>query len=124
VRSAAANRRIVVLAVAFVLLLCASVMRAVWIQAVKGPEYAAMAARQHLETVVVPASRGAILDHDGNPLALGKQTVTAYANPRQVDQPRELALAAGRLLGAEPETLYPMLKDRSRGFVYVARTGD
>jgi cell division protein FtsI (penicillin-binding protein 3) len=124
VRSAAANRRIVVLAVAFVLLLCASVMRAVWIQAVKGPEYAAMAARQHLETVVVPASRGAILDHDGNPLALGKQTVTAYANPRQVDQPRELALAAGRLLGAEPETLYPMLKDRSRGFVYVARKVD
>ena len=123
-RSAVANRRIVVLAVAFVLLLCASVMRAVWIQAVKGPEYAAMAARQHLETVVVPASRGAILDHDGRPLAIGKQTITVYANPKQVNKPRELALAAGHVLGADPETLYPQLKDRSRGFVYLARKVD
>lgn len=112
------------LAGAFVLLLCGAVVRAVWIQAVKGPEYAAMAARQHLETVVVPASRGAILDHDGRPLAIGKQTVTVYANPKQVNKPRELALAAGHVLGADPETLYPQLKDRSRGFVYLARKVD
>jgi cell division protein FtsI (penicillin-binding protein 3) len=124
VRSAAVNRRIVVLAVAFVALLGATVVRAVWIQAVKGPEYAAMAARQHRETVVVPAPRGAILDHDGRPLALGKQTITVYANPKQVGKPRELALAAGHVLGADPEILYPLLKDRSRGFVYVARKVD
>ena len=83
-----------------------------------------MAARQHLETVVVPASRGAILDHDGRPLAIGKQTITVYANPKQVNKPRELALAAGHVLGADPETLYPQLKDRSRGFVYLARKVD
>jgi cell division protein FtsI/penicillin-binding protein 2 len=124
VRSKTVNRRIVVLAAAFVALLAAAFGRAVWIQAVNGTEYAAMAARQHLETVVVPAGRGAILDHDGEPLALGKQAVTVYANPKQVDQPRELALAAGRLLGAEPETLYPQLTDRSRGFVYIARKVD
>lgn len=106
------------------MLLCGTVVRAVWIQAVKGTEYAAMAARQHLETVVVPASRGAILDHDGRPLAIGKQTITVYANPKQVNKPRELALAAGHVLGADPETLYPQLKDRSRGFVYLARKVD
>lgn len=123
-RSATANRRIVLLAAAFVVLLVAALMRAVWIQVVKGPEYAAMAARQQRETVIVPAGRGAILDHDGKPLALGKQSITVYANPRQVDQPRELALAAGHVLGAEPETVYPLLTDRSRGFVYLARKVD
>jgi cell division protein FtsI (penicillin-binding protein 3)/stage V sporulation protein D (sporulation-specific penicillin-binding protein) len=124
VRTARVNRRIVGLAAAFVVLLAATFARAVWIQAVKGPEYAEMAARQQRETVVVPAGRGAILDHDGKPLALGKQSITVYANPRQVDRPRELALAAGHVLGADPETLYPLLTDRSRGFVYVARKVD
>jgi len=124
VRAASVNRRIVLLAAAFVVVLCAAFMRAVWIQAVKGPEYAAMAARQHRETVVVPAGRGSIVDQNGKPLALGKQAITVYANPRQVDRPRELALAAGRMLGAEPEALYPLLTDRSLGFVYLARKVD
>jgi cell division protein FtsI (penicillin-binding protein 3)/stage V sporulation protein D (sporulation-specific penicillin-binding protein) len=124
VRTNAVNRRIVVIAAAFVLLLAAALLRAVWIQAVRGSEYAAMAARQQRETVVVPAARGSILDRDGKPLALGKQSITVYANPRQVDRPRELALAAGRLVGVKPEELYPQLTDRSRGFVYVARKVD
>lgn len=123
-RSATANRRIVLLAAAFIVFLVATLLRAAWIQAVNGPEYAAMAARQQRETVVVPAGRGAILDNDGKPLALGKQSITIYANPRQVDRPRELALTAGRLLSAEPETVYPLLTDRSRGFVYLARKVD
>lgn len=123
-RAKAANRRIVVLAAAFVVLLAATFMRAVWIQVIQGAEYAEMAARQQRETIVVPAARGAILDHDGKPLALGKQSITVYANPRQVDRPRELALAAGHVLGADPETVYPLLTDRSRGFVYIARKVD
>ena len=123
-KQSSVNRRIVVLAAAFVALLGATLLRAVWIQAVRGPEYAAMAVRQHRETVVVPASRGTIFDRDGDPLALGKQTITVYANPKQVDRPRELTLAAGRLLRVEPAEVYPLLTDRSRGFVYIKRKAD
>ena len=118
------NRRILVLAGAFVVLLGATLVRAVWIQVVKGPEYAAMALRQHRETVVVPAARGTIFDRDGDPLALGKQMTTVYANPKQVNRPRDLTLAAGRILGVEPSVVYPLLTDRSRGFVYIARKVD
>ena len=59
-KPAATNRRISLLAAAFLLLLGAALARAVWIQVIKGPEYAAMALRQHRETVIVPASRGTI----------------------------------------------------------------
>jgi cell division protein FtsI/penicillin-binding protein 2 len=83
-----------------------------------------MALRQHRETVVVPASRGTIVDRNGQPLALGKVATTVYANPRQVDQPREVTLAASRLLRIDPAELYPLLTDRSRGFVYLARKAD
>ncbi len=119
-----ANRRILLLAVAFLALLAAALARAFWLQAVQGDAYAAMAVRQHRETVVVPAPRGTIFDRNGEPLAIGEQAVTVYANPRQVTQPRELALAARKWLGISPLELYPLLVDRSKGFVYVARKAD
>jgi cell division protein FtsI (penicillin-binding protein 3) len=124
VRPAATNRRIVLLAAAFLALLAAAFARAVWIQVVKGPEYTAMALRQHRETVVVPAARGTIVDRNGEPLAIGKLATTVYANPRQIDRPRDVTLAAGKQLGIDPATLYPMLVDHSHGFVYVARKAD
>jgi cell division protein FtsI (penicillin-binding protein 3) len=124
VKPAATNRRITLLAVAFLLLLGAALARAVWIQVVKGPEYAAMALRQHRETVVVPASRGTIVDRNGEPLAIGQLATTVYANPRQVNDARDLTLAASKQLGLDPAELYPILVDRSRGFVYVARKAD
>lgn len=123
-KPAATNRRIVLLAGVFVALLAVALGRAVWLQAVKGPELAAMALRQHRETVVVPAARGTIFDRNGEPLAIGEQVTTVYANPRQVDRPRDLTLAAGQALGVEPGIVYPQLVDRSRGFVYVARKTD
>ena len=124
VRQASANRRIVLLAAAFLTLLAAAFVRAVWIQVVRSPEYTAMALRQHRETVVVPAGRGTIVDRNGEPLAIGKLATTVYADPRQVNRPRDLTLAAAKQLRLDPAALYPTLVDRSRGFVYVARKAD
>jgi cell division protein FtsI (penicillin-binding protein 3) len=124
VRPAATNRRIVLLAAAFVALLAVALGRAFWLQAVRGEDYALMAVRQHRETVVVPAARGTIFDRNGKPLAIGEQATTVYANPRQVDRPRELTLAAAKQLRIAPAVLYPQLTDRSRGFVYLARKAD
>ena len=123
-KAATANRRIGVLAAAFLLLLGAALARSAWLQIVKGPEFAAMALRQHRETVVVPAARGTVVDRKGQPLAIGRLSTTVYANPRQVDDARNLTLAAAKLLGNDPAELYPLLTDRSRGFVYVARKAD
>jgi cell division protein FtsI/penicillin-binding protein 2 len=118
------NGRIVLLAVAFVALLVVALGRAFWLQAVNASAYAKMAVRQHRETIVVPAARGTIFDRNGEPLAIGEQTTTVFANPKQVDRPRELTLAAAKVLGVEPELVYPLLVDRTRGFVYLARKVD
>lgn len=123
-KPAATNRRIVVLAGVFLLLLSVGLGRAFWIQAVHGDAYAAMAVRQHREEVAVPASRGTIFDRNGEPLAIGERAITVYANPKQVLRPRELTLAAVKELGVAPGELYPQLVDRSRGFVFVARKAD
>jgi len=124
VTRAAANRRIGLLAAAFVLVLGLALARAFWLQVVNGDAYAAMAVRQHHETVVVPAARGTISDRNGEPLAIGRQTTTVYANPQQVVRPKDLTLAAAEALDLDPAAVYPQLADRSKGFAYIARKVD
>jgi cell division protein FtsI (penicillin-binding protein 3) len=124
VKPAAVNRRIVILGAFFAAVLGVALLRAFWLQAVQGAELAAMAVMQHRETIVVPAARGVIVDRNGEPLAIGEQTTTVFANPRLVDRPRDVALAAGRILHLDPGEVYAKVTDRSHGFVYLARKAD
>jgi cell division protein FtsI (penicillin-binding protein 3) len=119
-----ANRRIRLLAALFALVFAIAVARAGWLQAIRANALTNMAANQHRETIGVPAHRGTIYDRLGFQLALGSPATTVYANPRQISDPRLVALAAGRTLGVDPDALYPLLTDQSKGFVYVQRQAD
>ena len=83
-----------------------------------------MAITQHRETIEVPAGRGTIYDRTGEPLAIGEQATTVYADPRNIADAQRAAVVAGKALGLDASTLYPELKDRTKGFVYVARKAD
>jgi cell division protein FtsI/penicillin-binding protein 2 len=50
--------------------------------------------------------------------------MTVYANPKHVADPRATAIAAGRALHVDPDTLYGRLADRSKGFVYLVRKAE
>jgi cell division protein FtsI/penicillin-binding protein 2 len=119
-----ANRRIRLLLVTFVLIFAGTLARAVWLQGVQAASLGRLAAQQHHETVVIPAGRGAIFDDTGVQLAIGEQTETVYADPRQVVNARAIAIAAHKLLGADANTLYPQLLNKHTGFVYVQRFAD
>jgi cell division protein FtsI (penicillin-binding protein 3) len=118
------NRRIRLLLVFFVLAFVGTFGRAVWLQAVQAQPLDRLARGQHHATIEIPAARGSILDRHGVELAIGKQAITVYANPRHVADPRGTAMAVGRVLQIDADRLYPKLADRSRGFVYVARKAD
>ena len=119
-----ANRRIRLLVAVFALVFVAASARVAWLQAVKAQTLDRLATSQHRETLDVPARRGTIFDRLGVQLALGERAITVYANPKQIADPREAALAARRALQLDADKLYPQLADRSRGFVYVARKAD
>ncbi len=118
------NRRIRLLLLGFVLLFSLALGRAAWLQVVKGAAYQQLAVRQHRETVPITAGRGTIFDRTGEPLAIGEQTTTVYADPKAIQDPRRAALAASKALGLEPNFLYRDLTNRKLGFVYVARKAD
>jgi cell division protein FtsI (penicillin-binding protein 3) len=119
-----ADRRIRLLFAAFGLLFLAVLGRAGWLQVVRGGEYEALASRQHLEPIEIPAGRGTIFDRTGAPLAIGQQATTVYADPRSIENPRRAAVAAARALGLDADELYEQFVDRSKRFVYVLRKAD
>jgi cell division protein FtsI/penicillin-binding protein 2 len=119
-----ADRRIRLLVVGFGILFVAIFARAVWLQVIRGAELEAMASKQHRETIVIPAGRGTIYDRTGEPLAIGEQATTVYADPKLVTDARTVAVKAAKTLGVDADTLYPTLRDRASRFVYVERKAD
>ncbi|MFN2629009.1 MAG: peptidoglycan D,D-transpeptidase FtsI family protein [Gaiellaceae bacterium] len=118
------NRRIRLLLLTLVLAFGGLLARAAWIQGVTAASLSRMAQSQQHEDVTIPAGRGTIYDRMGVQLALGEQATTVYADPRQIRDARRAAAVASRVLGLDPATTYDALRDRSRGFVYVARKAD
>ncbi|MGI8420707.1 MAG: peptidoglycan D,D-transpeptidase FtsI family protein [Gaiellaceae bacterium] len=118
------NRRIRLLLLVLVLAFAGTLGRAFWLGSVQAASLSRMARVQHRETVAIPAGRGTLYDRLGVPLALGEQAMTVYADPRQIRDPRAVALAAERTLGVNAEKLYSQLASRTLGFVYVARKAD
>jgi cell division protein FtsI (penicillin-binding protein 3) len=119
-----ANRRIRLLLAIFVLVFAGTLARAVWLQGVQASSLGKMAARQHHESIVIPAGRGTIYDAAGVQLAIGETMTTVYADPRQLTQPRAIAVAAQQFLGVDANALYPQLLNRKTSFLYIKRFAD
>jgi len=84
----------------------------------------AMALRQQMRTVDLPAHRGAILDRRGQDLAVGQPMQTVFATPYMLKDPTGAATQlahALRLKGSAAWALQKTLAHHSSGFAYVAR---
>jgi cell division protein FtsI/penicillin-binding protein 2 len=123
-REKQANRRIRLLLVLFALAFAGLFARAIWIQGVEAHHYSKLAQGQHQKSYKIPAGRGTIFDRTGVQLAIGEQTTTVYADPKQVTNASAIAIAAHRLLGTDPNALYPALRNKKSQFVYVKRFAD
>ena len=101
------NTRIRLLVFAFAAVFAVALGRAAWIQVVEGSSYEAMASKQHRQTIEIPA-RGTIYDRTGEPLAIGEQATTVYADPRNVVAPKKAAVEAGRRSGSTRTSCTPI----------------
>jgi cell division protein FtsI (penicillin-binding protein 3) len=119
-----ANRRLRLLVAVFAVVFVAAFVRVAWLQAVKAQTLDHLATSQQRKEIAVAARRGTIFDRNGVQLAFGERATTVYANPKQIVDARAAAIAVGETLGLDAGKLYPLLTDRSRGFVYLARKAD
>jgi cell division protein FtsI (penicillin-binding protein 3) len=96
--------------------------RLVQLQGVDPNSYAAMAAAESMENVVLPAERGDILDRNGKPLADSIDGLMVVADPQlTADRAPELARLLYRRLDVDYATTLNRLREEGSRFEYIAR---
>jgi cell division protein FtsI (penicillin-binding protein 3) len=118
------DRRLGLLFCGFLLLFSLALVRAFWLQGVKGGALRAEARSQQVTTVTIPGQRGRVLDRNGKVLAASEDAADVIATPYQVKNPGRTALRLHDVLGEPTAELAEALADRSSGFAYLARKVD
>ncbi len=119
----AANRLLWLVLAALVwaaLILC----RLVYLQIISHETYRKLADQQQQRTFRIEATRGAILDRSGHPLALSVPVDSVCINPLRVPDPALASDILARVLGVDRQELLGKLekaKARGSGFLWVKR---
>ena len=96
-------------------------VRLIELQAIRGTALASEALDQRQRTIGLPASRGAILDVSGQPLAVTLDAVNVTADPTLVTDPIGTATQLAPILGMDEADLAAALTG-DRRFVYVKKS--
>jgi cell division protein FtsI/penicillin-binding protein 2 len=119
--------RLAILAGVFLAGLLLMSARVVYIQVVKHDYYVAEAASEHLQKREVRSSRGAILDRQGFPLVISRDTYDVWVDRRvwrnDVTVPNRIATALAPLAVLPQDRLMTMLLDTSKGPITMLATG-
>lgn len=95
--------------------------RSAYLQALKTAFLREMGEARYGRVLAIPATRGRVLDRNGDPLAVSTPVKSVWAIPGDVEAaPAKLALLA-RTLQMDPRELKKRLADRTRDFVYLKR---
>ncbi len=115
------NPRRIALLVAVVSTVAALVgARLIQLQVVRSGELRLRAEDQYRSRIVVPATRGAILDRNGDPLAISTEGLSLFAHPRRVESRDRVATVLAPVLGMpRHEVLAKLASDKP--FVYLKR---
>lgn len=116
------ERRIGLLSAIFLLFFVLALGRASKLMVVDHASFKAQANGQQVGDITVPAPRGAILDRNGDELAVSTDAADISATPYLVKDVPKVSAQLAPLLEQTPEQIAAKLADRKSGFVYLARS--
>jgi cell division protein FtsI (penicillin-binding protein 3) len=117
------ERRIGLLFAAFFVCFSLILLRALWLQGVRGGALASQARGQQVEDVTIPGLRGRILDRRGLGLAVSEDAASIYATPYQVKDPPKTAMRLAPVLRLPEDQILKALTANT-GFSYIAHKVD
>ncbi len=94
--------------------------RLVYVQVIASARYAGVGRSELLHQVELPATRGSIIDRQGDTLAMSVPQTTIVADPHQITDPQGDAARLSPILGVDETTLVHELTQDTH-FVYLAR---
>jgi cell division protein FtsI (penicillin-binding protein 3) len=115
------QRRIGLLFAGFLSLLAFAGLKAAWLGTVKASSLKHAATTQQVETVTIPARRGAIIDRNGVELAVSEPADDVAVTPYLIKDAPAAAKLLSKLLNKPEADLLAKLARRDTGFVYLAR---
>ena len=117
-----------IILVVFALVLVAIVANLIYIQVIRGPEYARMAEASHTTEVNVSARRGTVYDRNGEVIASNVDATTIYVNPQEVANAERLARVLYEVLGSDSgkteEDYLKIVDQPDLSFAYIQRKAD
>lgn len=105
--------RLTILIVVVSLVSTVIVARLYQLQVSRHERFRIRAADQHISEVVIPATRGSILDRHGRVLAMSQEAFLLYAHPTRVDNPKEKARKLAKILDKPYRELHRALSAKS-----------
>jgi cell division protein FtsI (penicillin-binding protein 3) len=116
----AIDRRIGLLFIVFIALLGIALARATYLGSFKAGSLRRAAATQQVQTVTIPAPRGAITDRNGVELAVSEAAADVVADPYLIKNPQSVAQRIAPLLGKPFPKVLQLVTKPHTGFVYLA----
>jgi cell division protein FtsI (penicillin-binding protein 3) len=114
--------RMLLLKIALLLFFAMVALRLVDIQVIESSMYQDIAKRQYESTVILPAERGNIYDHNGKILASNSMHVSFGADPQIVgSNAADVAERFARVFGESKSSYLAKLTDKTRRFVWLER---
>lgn len=114
------NSRASVLFTLFCIGFAILVIRLFYWQVVSADELSKAASNQHFTELVIPASRGSILDRNGNPVVLNQPAFLVFGEPRTIKDIRGFSEKIASILPIDPKEVEVQLADPNRVWVPIA----
>ena len=115
-----ARIRIRLIGVVFAFFFAITVARAFYLQIIEKEQLVRLAERQYQKIVPLTPVRGVIYDRNNAPLAVSIEMDSCYAEPRSIDNVRDVAARLAPFLGMSRETLGRKLNG-NRNFAWLQR---
>lgn len=113
--------RIIFLFISICLMWIILVGRAFDLQVLPDDRLKSLQSRQFQTVVTLQARRGAVLDRFGRDLALSTRAISIYADPKILQNHKQVAKKLAPLLGHHWQNIDAKIKDRSKRFVWIQR---
>lgn len=90
------------------------------VQGRKGGYWQELASRQQDTQINIQGARGSIFDAENRPLAVSVETVSLGVHPRQIKEPKMMAVELAEIAGGKPSDYLPALT-ADKSFAWLAR---
>jgi cell division protein FtsI (penicillin-binding protein 3) len=103
------------------LIWCSLLLRAAYIQLLPNDRLENSVKKQYQSHLLINARRGAILDRNGQELAVSTTSYSLYADPKIIDKPKKLAKILAPYVGYSPIEINRKIADEQKRFVWLKR---